>query len=106
MNSKYLDNVPLIKIKYVFDEKYSQELIAKVLMDVRNRSIWDKSTLKTDILEEYNNFLLYYYVSKAPMWFSNRDFVEKKLAFPNNDAIYIYYSCSSDEVYIFYNIYI
>lgn len=72
------------------------ELIIEVLTDVENRSKWESQILEGELIHRYGEFFsIYRLLFRTPI-ISNRDFVEKLIAFQVEDSYYIYSSSIPD----------
>ncbi|CDW80080.1 UNKNOWN [Stylonychia lemnae] len=93
--SKYDKSNPFIKCEWTFNETNDP----RDYMDFNKRLKWDDGLAEySELLKANKNVQVVYVVSKAPLNFKNRDFLDKRIFFKHEGAYYIYITSAPDSV--------
>ena len=96
------DKFPLIKMRYIipkktFKEGTTKKDIVSCIRTPEKRIIWDKAVKKYEILNKLNGFnIIHTWMNKPIIIISERDYVEKKYEFYNDNNYYSYSSSIDD----------
>eukprot|EP00347_Sterkiella_histriomuscorum_P010811 403374833 len=97
--SKYDKSNPFIKCEWIFHETQEPKDVFDCYMLMEQRLKWDEGLAQYEEFQSINEYLqVVYVVSKAPMNFKNRDFIEKRIYFKHDGCHYIYITAVPDSI--------
>lgn len=86
------------QITIKLDPRFSIQAVCKALYEPAERLSWDNTSLKKYEMKEtsHPNVRLYYSQVRSKLQYAVKDFVEKRIIFCHDDAIYSYFSSGSE----------
>lgn len=76
---KMADDSPVVLLKvYAMIDDYSPETILEVLNNAKVRQSWDKVLCNFELIEDFTDHQVIYFMIKTPIGISNRDFLQQR----------------------------